>query len=143
MFGGQHTLDPGQSHGLPSASPLRFVATVCAVPAGLAYLVIEKIPNVDPDNPHPVYFVKATIPHLEVGQTSSKDFVLKEPIGTKAEFWVISVDNGGCEPSAKIRWWIRNIVLAVRNYSRVATLLAYEKLEVAFPARISQRPGSG
>jgi hypothetical protein len=88
---------------LPSASPLRFVEAVCAVPAALAYLVIEKVPNVDPDNPHPVYFVKATIPHLEVGQTSSKDFVLKEPIGTKAEFWVISVDNGGCEPSAKIR----------------------------------------
>jgi hypothetical protein len=73
------------------------VEAVCAVPVGLAYLVIEKIPNVDPDNPHPVYFVKATIPHLEVGQASSKDFVLKEPIGTKAEFWVISVDNGGLQ----------------------------------------------
>jgi hypothetical protein len=71
------------------------VEAVCAVPVGVTYLVIEKIPNVDPGNPHPVYFVKATIPHLEVGQTSSKDFVLKESIGTKAEFWVISVDNGG------------------------------------------------
>lgn len=71
------------------------VEAVCAVPAGLTYLVIEKIPDVDPENPHPAYYVKATIPHLKVGQTSSKDFVLKEPIGTKAEFWVISVDNGG------------------------------------------------
>jgi hypothetical protein len=71
------------------------VEAVCAVPVGPTYLVIEKIPNVDPHNPHPAYFVKATIPHLEVGQISSKDFVLKEPIGTKAEFWVISVDNGG------------------------------------------------
>ena len=71
------------------------VEAVCAVPVSLTYLVVEKIPNVDPANPHPVYFVKASIPHLEVGQTSSKDFVLNEPIGTKAEFWVIGVDNGG------------------------------------------------
>ena len=71
------------------------VEAVCAVPVGLTYLVIETIPNVDPDNPHPAYFVKATIPHLKIGQTTSKNFLLKEPIGTKAEFWVISVDNGG------------------------------------------------
>jgi hypothetical protein len=71
------------------------VEALCAVPAGRTYLVIEKLPDVDPANPHPVYFVKATIPYLRIGQTSSKDFVLNEPIGTRAEFWVISVDNGG------------------------------------------------
>lgn len=71
------------------------VEAVCAVPAGRTYLVIEKLPNVDPTNPHPVYFVKATISYLHIGQTSSKDFVLNEPIGTKAGFWVIGVNEGG------------------------------------------------
>lgn len=71
------------------------VEAVCAVPTGRDYLVLEKVPDVDPSNPHPVYFVKAVIPHLNIRQISSKKFVLKEPVGTSAEFWVISVDNGG------------------------------------------------
>ena len=45
----------------------------------------------------PVYFVKTTIPHLKAGQASSKNFELKEPVGTSAQFWVISVDNGGLQ----------------------------------------------
>jgi DNA-binding XRE family transcriptional regulator len=73
------------------------VEAVCAVPAGRTYLVIEKIPDVDPTNPHPVYFVKASIPRLKIGQTSSRDFELKEPVGTSAQFWVVSVDNGGLQ----------------------------------------------
>lgn len=71
------------------------VKAVCATPAGMTYLVIEKIPNVDPKNPHPVYYIKATIPHLDAGQTSSENFVLNEPFGTKAQFWAISVDGDG------------------------------------------------
>jgi transcriptional regulator with XRE-family HTH domain len=71
------------------------VEAVCAVPAGRDYLVMEKLPDVDRSNPHPVYFVKAVIPHLNTRQVSSRNFVLKEPVGTSAEFWVISVDNGG------------------------------------------------
>jgi transcriptional regulator with XRE-family HTH domain len=71
------------------------VEAVCDVPADRTYLVIEKIPDVDPTNPHPAYYVKATIPHLTTSQTSSKEFILKEPVGTRAEFLVISVDNGG------------------------------------------------
>jgi len=73
------------------------VEAVCAVPAGRTYLVIEKVPDVDPSNPHPVYFVKASIPRLKAGQTSSKSFELKEPVGTSAQFWVISVDSGGLQ----------------------------------------------
>ena len=43
------------------------------------------------------YFVKASIPRLKIGQTSSRDFELKEPVGTRAQFWVASVDNGGLQ----------------------------------------------
>lgn len=83
---------------IPPKTGARVGVTVeakCAIPVGLTYLVVEKIPNVDPKNPHPVYFVKAAIPYLKVGQTSSKKFVLKEPVGTRAQFLVISADNGG------------------------------------------------
>lgn len=73
------------------------IEAVCAVPAGRTYLVIEKLPDVDPSNPHPVYFVKASIPRLKIGQTSSRDFELKEPVGTRAQFWVASVGNGGLQ----------------------------------------------
>lgn len=71
------------------------VKAVCATPAGMTYLVIEKIPNVDPKNPHPVYYIKATIPHLDAGQKSSENFVLNEPFGTKAQFLAISVNGDG------------------------------------------------
>ena len=71
------------------------VKAVCATPAAMTYLIIEKIPNVDPKNPHPVYYIKATIPHLDAGQTSSENFVLNEPFGTKAQFLAISVNGDG------------------------------------------------
>lgn len=73
------------------------VEAVCDVPSDRTYLVIEKLSDVDPHNPHPAYYVKATIPHLATGQASSQNFVLREPVGTRAQFWVISVDNGGLE----------------------------------------------
>jgi hypothetical protein len=38
---------------------------------------------------------------------------------------------------------IANFVLAVRDHSRVATLLAHEGLAVAFSATISESLGSG
>jgi hypothetical protein len=74
------------------------VEAVCDTPADRNYLVVEKLPDVDPhSNPHAVYYVKTTIPHLAVGHASSKNFVLKEPVDTRAQFWVISVDSGGLQ----------------------------------------------
>jgi transcriptional regulator with XRE-family HTH domain len=68
----------------------------CDLISGRTYLVMEELPNVDPKrNPHPVYYIKAQIPYLKAGQASSAQFILKEPVGTKAEFFVVSVDNAG------------------------------------------------
>jgi transcriptional regulator with XRE-family HTH domain len=69
----------------------------CNLDPNRTYLVVEKIPDVDPANPHPAWYIKAQLPHLAANQTNSQDFDIKEPVGTEAEFYVISVDNGGLQ----------------------------------------------
>lgn len=62
---------------------------------GRTYLVIEEVLDVDTNNPHPAYWVKAQIPSLKARQTSSRDFVIKEPITTVGDFFVASVNKSG------------------------------------------------
>ena len=73
------------------------VEAACNLDPDRTYLVVEKIPDVDPANPHPAWYIKAQLPHLAANQTNSQDFDIKEPVGTWAEFYVISVDNGGLQ----------------------------------------------
>lgn len=70
---------------------------VCNLDTDRTYLVVEKIPDVDPTNPHPAWYIKAQLPHLDANQTNSQNFDIREPVGTLAEFYVISVDNGGLQ----------------------------------------------
>jgi transcriptional regulator with XRE-family HTH domain len=70
---------------------------VCNLDPDRTYLVVEKIPDVDPKNPHPAWYIKAQLPHLDANQANSQKFDIKEPVGTRAEFYVISVDNGGLQ----------------------------------------------
>lgn len=66
----------------------------CDLDRSRTYLVIEEIPKVSRlTNPHPVYFVKARLHYLMARQAESAQFILKEPVGTWAEFFVISVNN--------------------------------------------------
>jgi hypothetical protein len=71
--------------------------TNCNLSAARKYVLIEEIPHVGKPEPHPVYFVKAAVPSLQAGQTYPARFVLKEPVHTRAEFYVISVTTGGME----------------------------------------------
>jgi hypothetical protein len=81
--------ETGSSVGITSEA-------VCNLEANRTYLVIEKLLDVSaPSNPHSVYFVKATVPHLKTGQVSSAQITLLEPVGARAYFYVISVDKGG------------------------------------------------
>ena len=68
---------------------------VCAPTADRTYLLIEEVPDVDPDNRHSVYFVKAYLTRPERGRSTSDQLLLEEPVGTKAMFYVISVDDSG------------------------------------------------
>jgi transcriptional regulator with XRE-family HTH domain len=68
---------------------------VCTLAAGRTYRVIEEVLDVDPSNPHHAYYVKADVPQLRAGQVSTAQFTLGEPVGTRADFFVVSVDNGG------------------------------------------------
>jgi transcriptional regulator with XRE-family HTH domain len=70
---------------------------MCSLDPDRTYLVVEKIPDVDPVNPHPAWYIKAQLPHLDASQTNSQYFDIKEPVGTRAEFYVISVDTGGLQ----------------------------------------------
>lgn len=94
-----HTADPvvlqipaetGTSVGITTEA-------VCSLDPNRTYLVVEKVPDVDPTNPHPAWYIKAQLPHLDANQTNSQNFDIKEPVGTRAEFYVISVDNGGLQ----------------------------------------------
>jgi hypothetical protein len=67
----------------------------CTLSADRKYLLIEKVPHVGGPVPHPVYFVKATLPRLTAGQLHRASFVLKEPVHTRAQFYAISVTPGG------------------------------------------------
>jgi transcriptional regulator with XRE-family HTH domain len=71
------------------------VEAACTLAADRAYRVVEEVLDVDPGNPHPAYYVKADVPYLRAGQVSTAQFTLGEPVGTRADFFVISVDNGG------------------------------------------------
>jgi hypothetical protein len=66
----------------------------CTLSASREYVLIEMVPQVG-EPPHPVYFVKATLPRLMAGQAYRASFVINEPVGTRAEFYVISVPAGG------------------------------------------------
>jgi hypothetical protein len=79
----------------PSPATTTTVAA-CRFKENRTYLIVEKVINVSSStHPHPVYFVKATLPRLRSGQTETSRFVLKEPRGTEAEFFVLSVDPAG------------------------------------------------
>lgn len=83
---------------MPSETGSKVSATFqvnCTSSADRKYLLIEKVPHVGEPVSHPVYFVKATLPRLMAGQTHPASFVLKEPVHTRAEFYVISVTTGG------------------------------------------------
>ncbi|WP_430789192.1 helix-turn-helix domain-containing protein [Actinoplanes sp. G11-F43] len=67
----------------------------CALAEDRTYLLIEEVPDVDPGNPHSVYFAKAYLIRPERGVTSSHQLLLEEPVGTRAAFYVISVDDSG------------------------------------------------
>ena len=67
----------------------------CATSSDRTYLLIEEVPHVDPGNPHSVYFVKAYLSRPERDSTESHQLLLEEPVGTKAKFYVISVDESG------------------------------------------------
>jgi hypothetical protein len=67
----------------------------CTLDPDRTYLLVEEIPNVDPKNPHPVYFVKAELSPMKSGGNTSAQLLIKEPVGTRAEFFVISVDPAG------------------------------------------------
>ncbi|GAB1817097.1 helix-turn-helix domain-containing protein [Herbidospora sp. RD11066] len=67
----------------------------CALPADRRYFVVEEVPNVDPRNPHPAFYVKARITEVRVGASSVLPMILKEPVGMRAKFSVISVDEAG------------------------------------------------
>lgn len=70
---------------------------ICSLDPDRTYLVMEKVPDVDPANPHPAWYIKAQLPHLDANQTSPQNFDIREPVGTMAQFYVISVDNGGLQ----------------------------------------------
>lgn len=59
------------------------------------YILIEELPDVDPKNPHSVYFAKVQLPALKTDEATAHQLLLEEPVGTKAKFYVISVDAGG------------------------------------------------
>jgi hypothetical protein len=59
------------------------------------YLLIEELFHVGKVNPHSLYFVKAGVRRLRANAVATAQFVLKEPVHTQAEFYVISVDSGG------------------------------------------------
>ncbi|MGC5011450.1 helix-turn-helix domain-containing protein [Streptosporangium sp. DT93] len=67
----------------------------CVLASDRKYLVVEEVPNVDLRNPHPAYYVKAQILKTRVGESSVARLILKEPVGMRAKFYVISVDAAG------------------------------------------------
>ncbi|MEU4831129.1 helix-turn-helix transcriptional regulator [Streptosporangium sp. NPDC023615] len=67
----------------------------CGLAPDRKYLVVEEVPNVDPRNPHPAYYVKSQILKTRIGESSVARLVLKEPVGMRAKFYVISVDAAG------------------------------------------------
>ncbi|WP_112238893.1 hypothetical protein [Kribbella monticola] len=69
----------------------------CGFAGKRTYILIEELPEVDPKNPHPVYFAKVQLPRLKTDETTSHQLLLEEPVGTKAKFYVISVDAGGAQ----------------------------------------------
>ena len=78
----------GRSMGITARAQCSFVDD-------RSYLLIEEVPDVDPQNPHPVYFVKVHLPDLGREATTSHQLLLEEPVGTRARFYVVSVDAGG------------------------------------------------
>jgi hypothetical protein len=78
------------------------VLATCNFSDSRMYLVIEKVFNVSSNtNPHSVDFVKASVSQLTAGQKDHVSFILKEPVGTKATFFVISVNHSELEALRK------------------------------------------
>lgn len=67
----------------------------CGLAPDRKYLIVEEVPNVDLRNPHPAYYVKAQILKTRIGESSVTRLILKEPVGMRAKFYVISVDAAG------------------------------------------------
>ncbi|MER5649293.1 helix-turn-helix transcriptional regulator [Streptosporangium sp. NPDC002524] len=67
----------------------------CGLAPDRKYLIVEEVPNVDLRNPHPAYYVKAQVLKTRIGESSVTRLILKEPVGMRAKFYVISVDAAG------------------------------------------------
>ncbi len=91
-------LDHPISLHVPPQSGERMSVTAeirCALPADRRYFVVEEVPNVDVRNPHPAFYVKAQVSEVRIGASSVLSMILKEPVTTRAKFYVISVDEAG------------------------------------------------
>jgi hypothetical protein len=78
------------------------VLAACNFSDSRMYLVIEKVFNVSSNtNPHSVDFIKASVSQLSAGQEDHVSFILKEPVDTKATFFVISVNHSELEALRK------------------------------------------
>lgn len=71
------------------------VEVKCTLDSQRKHFVVEEVPNVDLRNPHPAYYVKARIVRTRLGESSVLRMILKEPVGLRAKFYVISVDAAG------------------------------------------------
>ncbi|GAA0984056.1 hypothetical protein GCM10009555_057060 [Acrocarpospora macrocephala] len=71
------------------------VEVKCGLPPDRRYFIVEEVPNVDVRNPHPAYYVKAVIAKTRIGESTVIRMLLKEPVGIRAKFYVISVDASG------------------------------------------------
>jgi hypothetical protein len=78
------------------------VLAACNFSDSRMYLVIEKVFDVSSNtNPHSVDFVKAPVSQLSAGQEDHVSFILREPVGTKATFFVVSVNHSELEALRK------------------------------------------
>ncbi|WP_410625914.1 helix-turn-helix domain-containing protein [Amycolatopsis sp. cmx-8-4] len=60
-----------------------------------SYYLVEELPDVDPRNPHPAFFLKGEFGALTAGSSTSMQLLIREPVDTQAMFFVISVDSAG------------------------------------------------
>lgn len=60
-----------------------------------SYYLVEELPDVDPSNPHPAFYLKGEFTALAAGNSTSMQLLIKEPVDTQAMFFIISVDSAG------------------------------------------------
>jgi hypothetical protein len=71
------------------------VRAACPLNSDRHYLLVEEVLNVDPTNPHPAYYVKHQLGELAASSNESFEILLREPVGTRATFQMISVGEAG------------------------------------------------